>query len=72
MKKRIILQKEELNACITRMAGEIVETNDDLEDLILVGIRTGGAFLAARIREAIAGMGMPAPAKCPIITWWLR
>jgi pyrimidine operon attenuation protein/uracil phosphoribosyltransferase len=32
-----------------------------MEDVVLVGIRTGGAFLAGRLRENIARQHVPAP-----------
>ena len=48
-----ILNAEEMNRAITRMAHEILEKNKGTEWLVLVGIRTGGALLAKRFQEQI-------------------
>ena len=48
-----ILNAEEMNRAITRMAHEILEKNKGTERLVLVGIRTGGALLAKRFQEQI-------------------
>ncbi len=39
--------------CVSRIAHEILERNRGTIDLVLVGIRTGGVFLARRIQRAI-------------------
>ncbi|MCF8061598.1 MAG: bifunctional pyr operon transcriptional regulator/uracil phosphoribosyltransferase PyrR [Deltaproteobacteria bacterium] len=61
MKKRVILKQEEIAERIRRIAGDILERNPSMEDVVLVGIRTGGAYLAHRLQEAIAGAGAPRP-----------
>ncbi len=61
MNKAIILKKEGVFDSIETIAGQIVENNRPLEDVVLVGIRTGGAFLAARLQEAIGRLNAPAP-----------
>ena len=61
MSKTIILKKEDVSKCIERIAGQIVENNGPMEDTVLVGIRTGGAFLASRLQEAIGRLSSPAP-----------
>lgn len=48
-----ILNSEEIQRAITRIAHEILERNKELERLVIVGIRTGGAILAKRIQEQI-------------------
>jgi len=48
-----VLTAEEMNRAITRIAHEILEKNKGTERLALVGIRTGGAFLAKRFQEQI-------------------
>jgi len=53
MDKTVILREKEITENIRRIAGQIVENNSTLEDLVLVGIRTGGAFLAVRLQDAI-------------------
>ena len=61
MNKAIILKKEGVFESIQRIAGQIVKNNSPMEDIVLVGIRTGGAFLAARLQEAIGKLSAPAP-----------
>ena len=61
MKKNIILGKNEIRENIQRIAREIVATNPSMEDVVLVGIRTGGAFLAARLRETFGDLKGPKP-----------
>ncbi|OGW89274.1 MAG: bifunctional pyr operon transcriptional regulator/uracil phosphoribosyltransferase [Omnitrophica bacterium RIFCSPLOWO2_01_FULL_50_24] len=46
-----IMDSDELNRAVTRIAHEILEKNKGTEDLVLVGIRTGGAVLAKRFQE---------------------
>ena len=51
----LVMDEVKIDRTLTRMAHEILEKNRDLEDLVLVGIRTRGVplaeRLAARIRE---------------------
>jgi pyrimidine operon attenuation protein / uracil phosphoribosyltransferase len=61
MKKRIIFNKQEIADSITRIAGEIIKRHDNMDDVVLVGIRTCGAFLARRLQDAIAYMNVPKP-----------
>ncbi len=61
MKKTIILEKQEINESIQQIAAEIIENNKPMEDVVLVGIRTGGAFLALRLQETIAKLNVPKP-----------
>jgi len=54
----VILDETGVKRALTRIAHEILEKNKGIEDLILVGIRTGGVFLAqelARRLEEIEG-----------------
>jgi len=61
MSKTIILKKENIYNSIERIAGQVVKNNSPMEDIVLVGIRTGGAFLAARLQEAIGRLSAPMP-----------
>jgi pyrimidine operon attenuation protein/uracil phosphoribosyltransferase len=51
----LVMDEAKLDRTLTRMAHEILEKNRDLEDLVMVGIRTRGVpiaeRLAAKIRE---------------------
>ena len=51
---RVILSAEEIQRAVRRLAHEILERNNDLDDLILVGMRTRGVPLAQRLAAAIA------------------
>jgi pyrimidine operon attenuation protein/uracil phosphoribosyltransferase len=56
MEKNIILKEHDISESINKIAGEMIERNPNLKDVVLVGIRTGGAYLAARLQEAIRTM----------------
>lgn len=61
MKKRILFNKKDIEDIVVRIGGEIIKRHDAMEDVVLVGIRTCGAFLAKRIQEAIGLMNVPKP-----------
>lgn len=49
--KATVLNANDMNRIITRLAHEILEKNRGTENLVLIGLRTRGAYLAARISE---------------------
>lgn len=51
--KSKIIDKEGFNRIITRISHEILEQNKGSQNLVLIGMRTRGEFLAKRIREKI-------------------
>ena len=51
--KKTILNSPEIARIITRLSHEILEKNKGSKDIALVGIRTGGVFLANRIFQKI-------------------
>ncbi len=65
MKRKIkakIIDEKGLQRTITRLAHEILERNRGTEKIVIVGIRTRGAFLAQRILkeiERIEGIKLP-------------
>jgi pyrimidine operon attenuation protein/uracil phosphoribosyltransferase len=59
--KKIILEQENINKVIKEIAQRIVQNNTSLEHTVLVGIRTGGEFLAVRLQEAIGSLGSSLP-----------
>jgi len=61
MKKTVILGKEDIRESIQRIAKEIISRNASMENVVLVGIRTGGAFLASRLQRALAKLKVPEP-----------
>ena len=52
--KKVILDQKDIAQALKRIAREIVSKHKSLEDIVLVGIRTGGAFLAFRLRDEIS------------------
>jgi len=61
MKKRVIFKKQDIEASVLRIAAEIIERHDAMDNVVLVGIRTCGAFLAKRLQEAIGRLNVPKP-----------
>ena len=53
-KKGQILDGKGIDRALTRVSHEIIEKNKGIEGLAIVGIRTGGVFLAQRIARMIA------------------
>ncbi len=54
--------KKEVARSLTRIANEIIEKNDNLGEIAIVGIRTRGDFLAKRLHaqiEKISGIEIP-------------
>lgn len=54
MKKRTVMDAEGIERSIMRIAYEILEDHKGIADLILIGIRSGGIFLARRIADGIS------------------
>ncbi len=57
MKKMVILEEKDIIEKIEKIARKIVENNSGLKEIVLVGIRTGGAYLAARLQKTIGELG---------------
>ncbi|MBI9070508.1 MAG: bifunctional pyr operon transcriptional regulator/uracil phosphoribosyltransferase PyrR [Melioribacteraceae bacterium] len=51
--KAKLIDEQGLVRTITRLAHEIIERNKGTEDVVLVGMRTRGEFVARRIKEKI-------------------
>ncbi|MEJ2049840.1 MAG: bifunctional pyr operon transcriptional regulator/uracil phosphoribosyltransferase PyrR [Calditrichota bacterium] len=51
--KAELLSKEDFTRIVTRLAHEILEKNRGVNNLVIIGIRTRGAYLATRISETI-------------------
>jgi pyrimidine operon attenuation protein/uracil phosphoribosyltransferase len=59
---QILLDAEAMGRTLSRIAHEIIERNDDLEAVALVGIHTRGVPLAQRLRRLVAdrtGFALP-------------
>ncbi|GIP36412.1 bifunctional pyr operon transcriptional regulator/uracil phosphoribosyltransferase PyrR [Paenibacillus sp. J2TS4] len=51
--KRVLLDEVAIRRALTRIAHEILERNKGVDDIVLVGIRTRGIYLAERIAKRI-------------------
>jgi pyrimidine operon attenuation protein/uracil phosphoribosyltransferase len=51
--KSKVADKEGLDRILTRISHEILEKNKGSENLVLIGMRTRGEFLAKRIQQKI-------------------
>jgi Pyrimidine operon attenuation protein/uracil phosphoribosyltransferase len=59
---KVLLDAEAISRTLSRVAHEIIERNDDLTDVALVGIHTRGVPLAQRIRALVeerSGVELP-------------
>jgi len=52
-KKKAIMSAQDIERALDRVALQILERNLQIEDLVIVGIHTGGVFLADRIHRII-------------------
>ena len=51
---KVVLEEIEIKRILIRIAHEIIERNDGLKNIALIGIRTGGVFLAHRLSDRLA------------------
>lgn len=56
MSQRTVLDAQDIERCLRRIAHEILEANEGHEDLILLGIPTRGIHLANRIAKTISSI----------------
>lgn len=61
VEKRLLADEAAIARMLRRMANEIVEQNGGASDLALVGIVTGGQYLAERLQRLIADMEGTSP-----------
>jgi len=54
--KKIVMDAEGIDRSLTRIAFEILEKNKGVEELVVVGIRTRGVFLAQRLQKKISNI----------------
>jgi pyrimidine operon attenuation protein/uracil phosphoribosyltransferase len=58
----VIMDNNGITRAVTRISHEILERNKGLSDVVLIGIRSGGAYLAeeiGRVTELIEGVKAP-------------
>ncbi len=53
MDEKLVMDAAGIDRALTRIAHEILEANQGPEEMVLIGVRTGGVFLAQRLREKI-------------------
>jgi len=53
---KIVMDSDGIERCLTRIAYEILEKNKGMDNLVLVGIRTGGIYLAERLQKKISAI----------------
>lgn len=56
-----VLDADDVRRAIWRMAHEIIERNHGLDDVVLVGLQTGGVTFAGALAEALAKIDGEAP-----------
>jgi len=54
--EKVILKADDIDQILTKMARMILEKHRGAENLVLIGIRTGGVFLADRLKEKILSL----------------
>jgi pyrimidine operon attenuation protein/uracil phosphoribosyltransferase len=62
VEQTVIMDNSGIKRAITRISHEILERNKGLADVVLIGIRSGGAYLAeeiGRVTEVIEGVKAP-------------
>jgi len=48
-----VVDGDQIRRALMRISHEIIERNKGVEDIVLIGIRSGGAYIAARIQNNI-------------------
>jgi pyrimidine operon attenuation protein/uracil phosphoribosyltransferase len=59
--ERVLLDAEALQRTLHRIAHEVIEGNEQLDDVALIGIHTRGVFVAQRLRRLIDEFAGSAP-----------
>ena len=52
--RKVVMDADGIDRSLTRVAYELLEKNKGVEDMVLVGIQTGGVFLAERLKQKIS------------------
>jgi pyrimidine operon attenuation protein / uracil phosphoribosyltransferase len=61
MSEKRVLAPDDVRRATTRMAHEIIERNQGLDGVVLIGIQTGGVWLASALGAEIARIDSPIP-----------
>lgn len=59
--KSVLMEKDQMDRALTRIAHEILEKNRGIDDLAIIGIRRQGVPLAERLKDKIAAIEGEAP-----------
>jgi pyrimidine operon attenuation protein/uracil phosphoribosyltransferase len=54
MEEKVIMDEKAISRALTRLAHEIIERNEGVDTVVLVGIRTRGIYLAERLAAKIS------------------
>ena len=52
--RKVILDEKDIKQALKRIAQEIISKHTSLKNIVLIGIRTGGAFLAYRLQNELS------------------
>jgi len=55
--KAIVLTQDELKRTLQRLGHQLIETNPNLAEVVLIGIQTRGVYLAKRIQAILQELG---------------
>ena len=53
LSKQIVQTEREIEASLDQICDQVLKRNPPLDQIVLIGIRTGGVFLAERLRQKI-------------------
>lgn len=57
MTAKIIMNSDDIDRSLDRICLEIIERNRGLDELSIIGVHTGGVFLAQRLKELLEAQG---------------
>jgi pyrimidine operon attenuation protein/uracil phosphoribosyltransferase len=53
LSKEVVQTEKDIETCLNQMCDQVLNRHPRLDEMVLVGIRTGGVYLAERIRQRI-------------------
>ena len=60
-RRRMVLGADDIRRALTRIAHEIIERNHGLDTVMLLGIRSGGVWIAERLAGEVARIERSVP-----------
>ncbi len=51
--KQVVQTEKDIETCLNQICDQVLDRHPRLDEMVLVGIRTGGVYLAERIRQRI-------------------